>query len=120
MTDYTEEYWKQKERADLLENQVDGLHEELEAAQENDAVTLRPELQRFAFALERRLRKNDHKGGWQFMSVEECLDRALDEQEELAQELSKDEPSLKNVRHEIEDRVNFLLFAWNNAGEEFE
>lgn len=84
------------------------------------SFTLRPAVQQFACALEARLRQNDHKDGWQDMSVAECLDRAVDEQEELAEVLAGMDPKLEHVRHEIEDRANFLLFAWMNAENEFE
>lgn len=82
-------------------------------------VTVRPEVQVFAQALEARLRRNDHKGGWREMTVQECLSREQDEAEELEQELLQSPPDLRNVRREIEDRVNFLFFAWHNAEEEF-
>ncbi len=111
MTDYTEEYWKEKERADKIQDELDEALEQV--------VTLRPEVQEFAFALERTLRKNDHKGGWQQMTFSDCMERAADESVELDDELRKPKPSLKKVRHEIEDWANFLLFAWHNAQDEF-
>lgn len=89
-------------------------------------LTLRPEVQEFAQALEARLRKNDDKDGWQDMSVGDCLDRAKDEYLELKEELvassplKMNVPDLSKVRHEIEDTTNFLLFAWHNADQEFE
>lgn len=84
-----------------------------------EQVTLRPEVQEFAFALERRLRENDHKRGWNLMAVSDCMERAADESVELDAELNKPKPSLKKVRHEIEDWANFLLFAWHNSEDEF-
>ena len=90
----------------------------------NEEVTLRPEVQRFAFALERRLRKNeqgeDAKSGWEHMSVADCLERADEEREELRKAFDHgiQNPSVKRIRHEIEDTVNFLFFAWYNCEEE--
>lgn len=79
---------------------------------------IRPCIQRVAMALELRLRKNDHKEGWQDMTLEECLGRANDERRELLIELTdKENPQLKNIRHELEDEINFLVFGWNNAAQ---
>lgn len=86
--------------------------------EEQEGLILRPEVQRFAHALERRLRRNDHKSGWEYMSVRECLDRADDEREELEQELVQPTVNVRAARREIEDAANFLLFAWHNVESE--
>ena len=104
--DYTEEYWKAKDRIAELEAELEG------------RVELRPELREFAEALELRLRKNDHKRGWNEMSVSQCLTMTHQEIHELdiafrrycAYEGAKDE-----VLHESEDAANFLFFLWWNA-----
>lgn len=80
-------------------------------------ATLRQEVQDFAIALELRLRKNDHKGGWQDMTPTECLSRAYDEMHELWKAVGpnyrKADP--RALKHEAEDAANFLLFLWHNS-----
>ncbi len=85
-------------------------------------LTLRPEVQEFAQAIEARLRKNDDKDGWQHMRFQECIDRSDEERDELERAIQHpfENASLKKIQHEIEDTVNFLLFAWHNAEQEFE
>lgn len=52
-------------------------------------VKLRPELLRFAEEMEKRLRANDHKGGWEDDSDDSLLARLREETNELADALAK-------------------------------
>lgn len=82
-------------------------------------VELRPELRQFAEALELRLRKNDHKNGWERMTPDECLHRANQEMYELMQALAQPVCELSDVRHEVEDSADFLFFLWHVADPKF-
>lgn len=49
----------------------------------NQRLTLRPEVEAFAQAMERKLLANDHKGGWRCDDPHALLDRLHDEAAEL-------------------------------------
>jgi hypothetical protein len=77
----------------------------------------RPEVERFAMGMERKLRQNDHKGGWKQMSVDEMIERLDEEVEELKKALHpmrKDNP--QRVFKEAVDIANFCMFIADNAG----
>ena len=78
---------------------------------------LRPELRKFAEALELRLRENDHKSGWDSMSVASCHRRFHQEVVELDRAYFST-ARLSEVLHESEDAANFLFFLWWNAKRE--
>jgi NTP pyrophosphatase (non-canonical NTP hydrolase) len=78
---------------------------------------LRPEVERFAMGMERKLRQNDFKGGWKQMTVDEMLERLDEEVEELKKALHpmrKENP--QRVFKEAVDVANFCLFIADNAG----
>ena len=47
---------------------------------------IRPEVARFALEMERVLKENDHKSGWDEMSIHQLFSRIKDEFEELQME----------------------------------
>lgn len=47
-------------------------------------LDLRPEVRAFALHMERKLRDNDHKGGWKECDAKALFRRLLEEAEELA------------------------------------
>lgn len=49
-------------------------------------MNLRPEVQRFAEAMEIQLRANDHKHGWKNDTPQELLQRLIEETDELREE----------------------------------
>jgi NTP pyrophosphatase (non-canonical NTP hydrolase) len=53
-------------------------------AEELDIADCRPEVQRFAVLMERKLRDNDHKAGWHGDAAVELLARLVEESGELA------------------------------------
>ena len=56
---------------------------------ESKSIEIRPEVMKFAEAMERKLQENDHKSGWQHMSASGILGRIQDESSELVRSLSK-------------------------------
>lgn len=71
---------------------------------------LRESLQNFAEAMEQKLRKNDHKGGWEGLSFEMLLDYLKLELHELEVALKHESP--KDVAKEAVDIANFALMIW--------
>ena len=80
-------------------------------------VELRPELREFAEAMELRLRENDHKSGWDEMTISQCHYRFHQEAHELDKAIFGWE-GLESILHESEDAANFLFFLWWNARRE--
>jgi len=89
--------------------------------------TPRPEVLAFARAMEEKLRRNDHKGGWKDESARSLLERAEDEIDELDLAvtcLRDDEcghhPSeaakLENVLGEAADVANFVMMVADVCG----
>jgi hypothetical protein len=94
---------------------VEGLQRGYDLAFEVDRPRL--EVQRFAMAMERKLRQNDHKGGWDQMSGDELLERLDEEVDELKKVLHpmrKRQPQL--VLKEAVDVANFCMFIADNHG----
>jgi len=93
---------------------------------------LRPEVERFAWAMEMKLRKNDHKGGWRDCDFDYLETRIREELAELGMELmryqialhSADEVTLaqqlaEKVQLEAADVANFAMMIADNARREF-
>ena len=79
-------------------------------------ITLRPEVQWFAEQMERKLRENDWKGGWQVDSYQSLCQRLKEEGSELEQlipSVLKDSPS--HVIGEAADVANFAMMIADNA-----
>ncbi len=78
-------------------------------------MKLRPEVRWFAQEMERQLRANDHKGGWQEMSPFVLGRRLLEEYEELlsaclaAQRTPDRLPFHSSVLEEAADVANFAM-----------
>lgn len=90
----------------------------------------RPELLAFVRAMEDKLRKNEHKGGWKDESPFDLLDRVVDEIDELDKAIQnhpwtsdgehKDSPEAReasrNVLSEAADVANFCMFVADVCG----
>lgn len=95
--------------------------------QVSDDFVLRPEVLALARAMEEKLRKHDHKGGWQEETTRHLLDRARDEIEELDQAVScatdrhcthlgSEAEKLKAVLAEAADVANFAMMTADVCG----
>jgi NTP pyrophosphatase (non-canonical NTP hydrolase) len=79
----------------------------------NDRITLRPAVRAFAEAMERKLRANDHKSGWEDMAPQTLLLKLNAEARELrfevegADELERETPRL--IRDEAADVANMAM-----------
>lgn len=73
-------------------------------------LEVRPQVARFALAMEQKLRENDWKGGWQEMEDWEVFDRIDEEVQEL--KLAGTETLLG----EAADVANFCMFYADNYG----
>ena len=77
---------------------------------------IRPELAAFALEMETVLRENDHKSGWDTMSVHQLFSRIKDEFEELQREYTLQTNALDGInrrdrlRKEAIDLANFCMF----------
>lgn len=78
--------------------------------------TPRTEVLIFSEAMERVLRKNDHKGGWGEMSLGEIFDRVQEEFQEAedAWESVKKREHYEKVSEELVDVANFCMMFYNN------
>lgn len=77
---------------------------------------VRPEVRAFAVAMERKLRENDHKGGWSGCSIEYLLRRLSEEHIELRSAVIRYRSSANNdervrvsIGAEAADVANFCL-----------
>lgn len=68
----------------------------------------RPEVMRFARAMEEKLAENDHKGGWLDETFTWLLGRLEDEMRELKRAVRKGEPA-RTVLREAADVANFAM-----------
>ena len=77
---------------------------------------VRPEVMKFAEALEKVLKKNDYKGGWSEMSLGEIFDRIQDEMDEAKIEWNavKKREQYEKVSMELIDVTNFCMMFYNN------
>lgn len=73
----------------------------------NSRVRLRKPLREFAEEMERRLRANDHKNGWECCSRSYLRGRLLDELGELMDALEANDG--RAVTHEAADVANFAM-----------
>ncbi len=76
-------------------------------------MKIRPEVQRFAEAMEGRLSANDHKGGWKECDYEYLLQRTLEEFQELDQAVIDGKPATE-IRKEAADVANFAMMIADN------
>ena len=65
--------------------------------------------------METKLRRNDHKTGWQTMSVDALMVRASQELLEMSNAIT-DDMTERRVRLEAADVANFLMMAVDNYG----
>lgn len=72
-------------------------------------ITLRSEVARFAQDMERVLRANDHKGGWQNETTGYLSKRLHQEVHELSRELMRKPRCCYAVRKEAADVANFAM-----------
>lgn len=85
------------------------------------ALDLRPEVAAFAQAMERKLRANDHKGGWANEPKGWLLDRAEAELLELRESVSwlqrsAEDLAVQSVLDEAADVANFCIMIADNCG----
>jgi len=87
-------------------------------------ATVRPEIAEFAVEMETILRENDHKSGWDKMTIDNLFFRIKDEFEELeeaydlyANPLTGDAETrdeTQNMKKEAIDLANFCMFLCHN------
>lgn len=83
-----------------------------------DGIIIRPALVAFVAAMERRLRKNDHKGEWTEMNLRDLHDLFDEEAGELTDEiLNIANLRRHNLPHEAEDVALVAFFLWDQAQE---
>lgn len=85
-------------------------------------MKLRPEVQRFAEAMEKRLRANDHKGGWCDCPLDYLITRLDEETSELLVALGKAvgfnlQRGASRIRKEAADVANFAMMIADNYGD---
>ena len=76
-------------------------------------VSTRPAVQTFAQLMERELRENDRKGGWQQMKIDWLLKRLRQEVDELEAALKSND--IANIEAECADVGNFAMMVADNA-----
>ena len=87
---------------------------------EKPKIKVRPEVLEFAKEMEKKLKKNDWKGGWDNCSPEELirlLKREVDELEYYLEEYydHKDRGYLYRMSLEAVDIANFAMMIWDNC-----
>ncbi len=78
------------------------------------AVALRPELAWFADEMDKVLRLNDRKGGWQYMAPWEIYWRIKEELKEVVQLLMQTDYNEDKLIRELCDVANFCMFMADN------
>lgn len=73
---------------------------------------VRPVVLEFAAAMERVLRANEYKGGWEGSSNKYLFDYLCKEVEELANAL--DSNNCCHIQHEAIDAANLAMMLWDN------
>lgn len=76
-------------------------------------AAVRPEVERFALAMEARLAANDHKSGWRGLSFSHLFSRAIDELDEVAR--AHLDCNTANTAAEAADAANFCMMIFDNA-----
>lgn len=85
-------------------------------------LRLRPEVVAFAQAMERKLRANDHKGGWEDEDPEWLMDRLKEEVAELDRAITTRDGgplsgrAMKRVIREASDVANFAMMLAQVCG----
>lgn len=82
-----------------------------------EEVRLREPLARFAYEMERVLKDNDWKQGWDELSYPYLLDRLTQERDELLLAIHDEKPA-KEIQKECCDVANFamMIFDWFGSG----
>lgn len=86
-----------------------------------ETVKLRPAVQRFAEAMERILRENDHKGSVTNVRCDVAMDGLWDEVRELDRaawghvNISTTRPEKNAIQKEAVDVANFALMVWHSV-----
>ena len=75
-------------------------------------MNIRPEVQRFAELMEWKLRANDHKPGFQLMSLQSIIERMREEAQELLAE-GQEESTLD----EAIDVANFAAYGYSKIAQ---
>ena len=81
----------------------------------------RDEVMRFAYWMERKLKMNDHKGGWEDMTPAELSTRCMDELTELrlkimeASQEGLSKQLCEMIRDEAADVANFAMMVAENV-----
>jgi hypothetical protein len=76
---------------------------------------IRPEVMRFAAAMELVLRKNDYKGGWREMGSYKLLERAYEELEECRREMRESKSGcMRRASREMVDAAAFCMMFFDN------
>lgn len=106
-----EEYWSKQCARIRSEHAAD-----LEALRGAGEPVLRPSLLRFALEMERKLKDNDHKPGWEDDDNNDLFERILDEARELRDAIENSVPLPTRVIEEAVDVANFAMMIADNAG----
>jgi hypothetical protein len=87
-------------------------------------VVIRPEVAEFAIEMEKVLRENDYKKGWDKLTIDDLFFRIKDEYEELEQAydlyanpligIDEVRDEMHNMRREAIDIANFCMFLCHN------
>lgn len=76
-------------------------------------AAVRPEVERFALAMEAHLAANDHKGGWRGLTVVQLFNRAVDELDELSR--AHQDRDIGETAREAVDVANYCMMIFDNA-----
>ena len=70
---------------------------------------MRQSVKWFAKQMEKNLKENDHKSGWQGMDVSELWSMLNEEMSELSYEIHDDKPTAEFIISECADVANFAM-----------
>ena len=74
---------------------------------------IRHEVEVMAHAMEHKLRENDHKGGWELVSIDELFDLLIGEVDELREAIRCG--NFIDIMLEAADVANYaMMIAWNS------
>ena len=79
--------------------------------------SVRPILEKFARHMEKKLRENDYKDGWQSDTIRSLIDRVREETIELSN-AAMAPANLEDIQGEAIDVANFAMMIFDNAEEE--
>jgi NTP pyrophosphatase (non-canonical NTP hydrolase) len=88
---------------------------ERQALREQLSIIVRPEVAAFALAMEDKLRKNDHKGGWKDCTKQYMAMRLTQEREELRNAIQRGDPP-EQIMKEAADVANFAMMVADIVG----